>query len=252
MGSGKGSTQTTEVKLPEELQQGAVGTLGAALQSASLPYAPNRGVTIAGFSPQQEAAFQGANAASSAFGLGTGAGGYMPQQEIGAGGVKGYSTGALYDQNVERSMSEADQLRRSRLLENYGTIGDTILSGKTLGGVNLWGTQDGTGATSGSAGKAAPQGGGGGGGSSSSGGGGSSGGSNYSSKPKTASQSGGGYTSFGDMFDGGGAGASGDTFQGGVSAISNKITTPWKSKDKDGSNKVSSGSSLKKKKSGGK
>ena len=137
MGGGKGSKQTTTVKLPEELEQGAVGALGGAMQSASLGYRPNQGITIAGFSPQQEAAMRSADAAASAFGLGVGGGGYLPQQETGAGGVKGYSTGALLAENIGKSMTQEDVQQRDEVLANYGMIGNKILGGPRLGDLPL-------------------------------------------------------------------------------------------------------------------
>jgi hypothetical protein len=225
MGGGKGSTSTSTIDLPQELEQGAVGTLGAALQSAALPYSPNRGVTIAGFSPQQEAGFQNADAAASAFGLAAGGQDYMPQQETGAGGVRGYSTGALYDENVNRSMGAADRLSREQLLRNYGMIGNTILSGGTLGGVNLWGAPSSNAPTGGAP---APSSGGGGGGG---GGGGASAprsgnsGNGGPTRPQARPTSGGGgYTGLADMLNGGGAGTSGGTFQGGpISGTLNRV-----------------------------
>jgi len=137
MGGGKGGSQTTTVKLPEELEQGSVGTLGAALQSASLPYAANRGVTIADFAPQQYAAMRNAESGAGAFGFAQSdpSAQYLPPALLGAGGARGFSTGALYDQNVNVSMTEDDLARREALLQNYGLIGDKVLSGKRIGSV---------------------------------------------------------------------------------------------------------------------
>ena len=125
---GKSSTQKVVTELPESLEAGAAGTLGAALQSASLPYSPNRGVTIAGVAPQQEAAMQGSNMMASALGLPIGdTQGYLPQTETGAGGFQGYSTGGLYDQTVNRSVTPEAQIARENVLKNYGLIGTNIL-----------------------------------------------------------------------------------------------------------------------------
>lgn len=136
-GGGKGGSKETTVELPPELETGSAGAIGAAMQSAALPYKPNRGVTIAGFSPQQEAVFDGTNAAAAAFGLPIAQGNYLPEMETGAGGVKGYSTGALFDENVDKSMTEEDIIAREKLLENYGMIGDQVLSMERLGGLPL-------------------------------------------------------------------------------------------------------------------
>ena len=126
-GGGKGGSQTTttKVELPATLERGAEGVLSGALQAASLGYRPNRGVTIAGFSPQQMAAFSGANDAASAFGLPSApqgqspGGGYLPPTQTGAGGVQGYSTGALLDQNVAASMTEEDLQARAEVLAQF-------------------------------------------------------------------------------------------------------------------------------------
>ena len=128
MGGGKSSSQTTKVKLPKELEAGAVGALGGALQSASLPYSPNRGITIAGFSPDQQAAMNNANTGAATFGLASGAGqSYLPATQTGAGGVQGYSTGALFDQNVDASMSMQDRQLREDILQGYANTGSKIL-----------------------------------------------------------------------------------------------------------------------------
>jgi len=130
MGGGKGGKDVTKVELPEELQEGAKGVLAAAMQSAALPYSPNRGVSIAAFTPQQQAAFQGANAAAQAFGLPAASNQQMaqanPTPERSANGVMGYSTGKLFDQNKNASMSQEDQRKRDDLLKYYGTVGRDI------------------------------------------------------------------------------------------------------------------------------
>lgn len=126
MGGGKGGSQTQTIKLPKSLEEGSTEVLAAGLRSAALPYSPNRGVTIAAFSPQQQAAMEGANSAAGAFGLPMGQGQYMPPAEVGAGGVKGYSTGDLYDQNVARSMTPAEQAARNALLLSYANSAERI------------------------------------------------------------------------------------------------------------------------------
>jgi hypothetical protein len=60
----------------------------------------------------------------------------------------------------------------------------------------------------------------------------------------TSGTSGGGYTSFGDMFDGGGPGTSGDTFGGALGGVSNAVgATPSGSSSSDDSSSSSSSSS---------
>ncbi len=130
-GGGKGGSEETTVKLPPELEKGAIGALAGALRSAALPYTPNRGATIAAFSPQQQAAFEGANQAAAAFGMPTGGGGYLPQAETTAQGYKGYSTGGLYDQMLNQSVSPENQAARAAILGDYAHTADQI---KPLGG----------------------------------------------------------------------------------------------------------------------
>jgi hypothetical protein len=127
MSGGKGGSQTTKTKIDPKLEQGAIGTLAGALKAASLDYSPNRGITIAGLSPQEQAANQGANMAAGAFGLPMAQmGGYLPEVEQGAGGVSGYSTGALYDQNVGKSVTKKQQQERANILKGYGQIAGEI------------------------------------------------------------------------------------------------------------------------------
>jgi len=123
-GGGKGGSQTTEVKIDPRLEEGAVQTLAAALRSASLPFRANRGYTQAAFSPQQLAAFQGADEAASAFGLPSGGAGggvmdYLPAPEQTEGGFYAYSPSTQFDENVRRSLSQEDVTARSKLLDSY-------------------------------------------------------------------------------------------------------------------------------------
>jgi len=131
-GGGKGRSTTTEVELPPGLDAAANEVLGAAFNAASLPYKPNRGVTIASFAPQETAAIRGASAMARAFGIapGTGAG---TKQELGIprpstteGGISGYSTGALYDLMRSDSMQQEDIDERNILLGNMRTAADKV------------------------------------------------------------------------------------------------------------------------------
>jgi len=128
-GGGKGGGSSGSVKIDPRLQEGAVQAMTGSLRSAALPYRTNRGVSIAAFSPEQLAAFQGANSAASAYGFGGSGhdeGTYLPTPELGAGGVLGYSTGALYDENVARSLSDKDINARNKLLESYANSAEKI------------------------------------------------------------------------------------------------------------------------------
>jgi hypothetical protein len=65
----KGGSQTTEVKLPPEIEAAAKANLKVADEVAAIGHIPYTGPTIAGFGPQQMAAMQGTDNAAAAFGL---------------------------------------------------------------------------------------------------------------------------------------------------------------------------------------
>lgn len=132
-GKGGNTTQTTKVELPKSLETGAKSVLASALRAASLPYSPNRGVTIAAFSPDQMAAFQGGDQMAMALGLPNDRStGNVPTPTVGANGVRGYSTGALYDENVRSSMSARDIAMREALLGSYADNADKIQPNKAF------------------------------------------------------------------------------------------------------------------------
>lgn len=118
---GKGGTQNSSQQIDPRLAAGAAKVVSSGFDVAAMPYRPNQGTTIAAMSPQQMAAFQGANEAAGAFGLpqSTGALQYLPDAEVGAGGVRGYSTGDIYRESVNRSMSETDMQRQAELLQSF-------------------------------------------------------------------------------------------------------------------------------------
>lgn len=69
---------------------------------ASMPHQTNRGVTVAGFTPQQRAAMEMGNDAAAAFGFAPAANpvGELPAMRTSAQGIKGYSTAPEYDKSV--------------------------------------------------------------------------------------------------------------------------------------------------------
>lgn len=126
-GGGKGGSQEQSVTLPPELMEGASAVLASALRSASLPYRPNRTPTIAAFSPQQMAAFEGANEAANAYGLPSAdISGYLPAPEMSASGFSGYSTGDMYDEAVTNSMTAQDIALRDALLDSYAASASRV------------------------------------------------------------------------------------------------------------------------------
>ena len=97
---GRGS-KTTEVKIPEWLEDAAKSGLARADAVSRIPYAAYYGPSVAAMTPAQTAAMQNTNSASSAFGLGTvdpTAG--MPEAKN-YNGMMAYSSGSGYDAALE-------------------------------------------------------------------------------------------------------------------------------------------------------
>lgn len=100
-GGGKGGSSTTEVKIPEWLESAARSNIAKANEVANIGYTPYYGPDVAAMTPMQMAAGQGINTAATAFGLGPADLSMgMPAPQTFAGGVQGYSSGALYDQSL--------------------------------------------------------------------------------------------------------------------------------------------------------
>jgi hypothetical protein len=97
-GGGKGGSQTTEVKIPQWLQDAARQNIARADVLSTIGYTPYYGPDVAAMTPQQMAAMQGTNQAASAFGMPT----TDPMAGMPAagdyGGMPAYSSGGLYDQ----------------------------------------------------------------------------------------------------------------------------------------------------------
>lgn len=99
-----GKTSESKTEINEDVAREADYKYNVAKDIAGLGYQPNRGVTIAAFTPQQEAAMRGVNTAANAFGMGIQGDplAHMPTPEVSASGIRGYSTGADYDQMIAR------------------------------------------------------------------------------------------------------------------------------------------------------
>lgn len=102
-GGGKGGKQTTEVQIPQWLEDAARANLARASDVSAIGYTPYYGPDVAAMTPMQQAAIQNVNQAASAFGMAAPsdpmAG--MPQAQTFAGGVQGYSSAPLYEQSLE-------------------------------------------------------------------------------------------------------------------------------------------------------
>lgn len=118
-GGGKGGQSTQQ--MDKGLTAAARDALDLAAAGAALPYSPNKGVQFAAFTPQQEAAMQGANAAASAFGMPTAAGPALPAAEVSSSGIKGYSTAKDYEGMKDASMSAGLQDAIAKLFADPNT-----------------------------------------------------------------------------------------------------------------------------------
>jgi hypothetical protein len=107
-GGGKGGSTTSTVKIPAWLEQAAQANIRRAEDVAALGNVPYYGPDVAAMTPMQMSAGQGINTAAGAFGLGTNDLSMgMPAPQTFAGGVQGYSSGALYDQALRELQTRA-------------------------------------------------------------------------------------------------------------------------------------------------
>lgn len=97
---GKGGSQTTQVELPEFIQEAGERAVARGEQVGQIGFVPSYGPDVAAFSPTQEAAFAGTNAAAAALGLPTSSGTGLPQAQDFGGGILGYSARPIYDQAI--------------------------------------------------------------------------------------------------------------------------------------------------------
>lgn len=95
----KGKTSRNETHVNEDLARAGAEQYAMATDIARLGFQPNRGVTIAGFTPQQMAGMQGTSDAARAFGLPhvANVAATMPATDTSATGIAGYSTAPEYD-----------------------------------------------------------------------------------------------------------------------------------------------------------
>ena len=206
---GKGGSQTSQVTVPQYIENAARANLSRASDVANIGPIRYEGPDVAAYSPMQMAAARGLSDTASAFGV---AGGGMSDQDLRggmpeptefAGGVRGYSSAPMYDEALAAlkasSPGQYDYINSLYIDPVTGELGSRASSRVPIG-VGLGTTNYG-------------------------GGGGSSTMNEAMAMAQASRGAGGGYTSFSDMFDGGGAGASGGNFSGGgrISSIANAI-----------------------------
>jgi hypothetical protein len=102
-GGGKGGSRQTTSTLPAWVQAPAERNIGRAEAAQKIGYMPFYGPDIAAFNPTQQAAFNTNIGAAEAFGMLpqgslTAMQGMAPDPQTFAGGLQGYSSGALFDQ----------------------------------------------------------------------------------------------------------------------------------------------------------
>lgn len=101
MSGGKGGSQTSEVTVPQYIEDAAKRNLHKADMVSELGYVPNYGPDVAAFTPAQLAAMDNTSGAASAFGLNVPETSGIPTPTEYAGGVSGYSAMPIYEQALE-------------------------------------------------------------------------------------------------------------------------------------------------------
>ena len=100
-GGGKGGSQSTSVEIPKWAEDAMRANLKKASGMGEIGYMPYYGPDTAAFTPMQEAGMQGAYNAAAAFGLAEPGGDAMagvPEAKDFGGGLRGYSSGDLFEQ----------------------------------------------------------------------------------------------------------------------------------------------------------
>jgi len=99
MSGGKGGTETQKTTIPEYINHYAQKNLQRAAEVAQLGYQPYYGPDVAALTPMQLAAMDNNRAAASAFGMAAPTvNTLMDAPTEYAGGVRGYSSGPIFDQ----------------------------------------------------------------------------------------------------------------------------------------------------------
>jgi len=125
MSGGKGGSQSTEVEIPQWMEDAGRKQLSRSEDIQQMGYMPYYGPDVAAFTPLQEAGMQSAANAGSAFGLapeGMNAMQGMPEAQTFAGGVRGYSSAPLFEQALaelqERAPGAMD-IYRNQFASNF-------------------------------------------------------------------------------------------------------------------------------------
>ena len=144
MSGGKGGSQTSQVEIPQWIQQPSIRNMARAEALQKVGYQPYMGPDVAGLTSPQQQAMQANIDAASAFGLvdpGMSAMDGMPQTSQ-FGGVSGYSSYPMYQQAVDNyETANPGQARQyNNLFVNpQSGLGGTIGTGMMGGGINSGG-----------------------------------------------------------------------------------------------------------------
>lgn len=132
----KGGSTSTDVTIPDYLKSPIIRNLNRAEQVARQGYTPYYGPDVAAQTPLQEAAIINSGQAANAFGLGSGnidpmLG--MPEAQTYADGVRGYSSGTLFDQALDTlKTNRPDQY--ANIEGMFNPTGAANYNGGTTGG----------------------------------------------------------------------------------------------------------------------
>jgi hypothetical protein len=101
MSGGKGGSQTTQVEIPQWLENAARANLAQGREVSRIGYTPYYGPDVAALTPTQQAARSNVGQFAKAFGLQGVQDMALGQPTTYDGGIQGYSSGSLYDQAVQ-------------------------------------------------------------------------------------------------------------------------------------------------------
>lgn len=137
---GKGGGQTSQVTIPKYIEDASKKNLARADYFGQIGYVPYYGPDVAALSPMEEQAMRGTGSAMQAFGLADQ--GYdplagMPQAQTFMGGLRGYSSGDLYDDALatlqERRPAQYDAMTGAFIDPITGEAGVTFTPEGSIG-----------------------------------------------------------------------------------------------------------------------
>jgi len=144
MSGGKGGSQTSQVEIPQWIQQPSMRNMARAEALQKVGYMPYMGPDVAGLTSPQQQAMQANIDAASAFGLvdpGMSATDGMPQTSQ-FGGISGYSSYPMYQEAVDNyeATSPGQARQYNNLFVNpQSGLGGTTGTGMMGGGINSGG-----------------------------------------------------------------------------------------------------------------